>query len=134
MPTSTALAATAPARTLLKVLCIHGYSQSATSFRGKTAALRSKLKQVASFEYVQAPHVLSIEEYLKSIQSSPIVLNNNANSSVLTPTPISPTESSEYQSESPTSTTDETPTNPCPPPSGMFQLCIHGPSHVSTIP
>jgi hypothetical protein len=78
---NTAKATVAPVGNLLKVLCIHGYSQSSTSFRGKTAALRSKFKSMAVFEYAQAPHVLSVEEYLKTLQNIPMVFKNYTTSS-----------------------------------------------------
>lgn len=43
----------------LRILCLHGFFQSAPIFRMKTAALRKVLKNVASLEYIQAPHALS---------------------------------------------------------------------------
>lgn len=40
----------------LRVLCIHGYRQNASSFREKTGALRKLLKKNVEVVYVSAPH------------------------------------------------------------------------------
>lgn len=44
----------------LRVLCIHGYRQNATSFREKTGALRKLLKKHVELVYVSAP--LSVQQ------------------------------------------------------------------------
>jgi len=36
----------------LRILCLHGYRQTAESFRAKSGALRKRLKAVAEFDYV----------------------------------------------------------------------------------
>jgi predicted esterase len=43
---------------MLKILCLHGFTQNAELFRSKTGALRQELKSVAELQYVDAPHVL----------------------------------------------------------------------------
>ena len=39
----------------LRILCIHGFCQSASTFKGRTAALRSKLKKLAAFGQHHSP-------------------------------------------------------------------------------
>ncbi|KAG0048405.1 Ovarian cancer-associated protein 2 [Gryganskiella cystojenkinii] len=46
--------------TLLRILCLHGYTQNAISFTKKTAAFRRSVKDVADLVYVTAPHVVPI--------------------------------------------------------------------------
>ncbi|XP_072515728.1 esterase OVCA2 [Salminus brasiliensis] len=41
---------------LLRVLCVHGYRQSSSSFREKTGALRKLLKKQLELVYISAPH------------------------------------------------------------------------------
>eukprot|EP00341_Mesodinium_pulex_P001692 CAMPEP_0116919304 /NCGR_PEP_ID=MMETSP0467-20121206/20301_1 /TAXON_ID=283647 /ORGANISM="Mesodinium pulex, Strain SPMC105" /LENGTH=103 /DNA_ID=CAMNT_0004596847 /DNA_START=1 /DNA_END=312 /DNA_ORIENTATION=+ len=49
--------------TKLKILCLHGYRQSAKIFRDKTGAFRKKFKSLAEFDFVTAPHpVKSLED------------------------------------------------------------------------
>ncbi|KAF9910278.1 Ovarian cancer-associated protein 2 [Lobosporangium transversale] len=45
---------------MLKILCLHGYTQNALSFTKKTAVFRKALKDVADLVYVTAPHVVPI--------------------------------------------------------------------------
>ncbi|CAM6088333.1 unnamed protein product [Calypogeia fissa] len=40
----------------LKILCLHGFRQSALSLKGRLNALRKKLRQHVEFVYVDAPH------------------------------------------------------------------------------
>ncbi|XP_069578630.1 esterase OVCA2 isoform X1 [Brachyistius frenatus] len=47
----------------LRLLCVHGYRQSGSSFREKTGALRKLLKKHAEFVYVDAP--LGVEQASK---------------------------------------------------------------------
>lgn len=42
----------------LKILCLHGFRQNASSFKGRTASLAKKLKNVAELVYIDAPHQL----------------------------------------------------------------------------
>ncbi|KAK7401102.1 hypothetical protein VNO78_12416 [Psophocarpus tetragonolobus] len=42
----------------LRILCLHGFRQNATSFKGRTASLAKKLKRMAEFVFVDAPHEL----------------------------------------------------------------------------
>ncbi len=42
----------------LRILCLHGFRQSASSLRGRTAALARKLADLAELDYVDAPHPL----------------------------------------------------------------------------
>ncbi|XP_061752746.1 esterase OVCA2 isoform X2 [Nerophis ophidion] len=47
----------------VRVLCVHGYRQSAASFREKTGALRKLLKKQVELVYVDAPHcVVQVQE------------------------------------------------------------------------
>lgn len=46
-----------PARRL-RLLCLHGFRQTAKQFHGRTHALRKRLKDVAEFVFVDAPHLL----------------------------------------------------------------------------
>lgn len=50
---------------LQRVLVLHGFFQSAVSSRAKTAALRKVLKNVATIDYVQAPHEITNEDDFK---------------------------------------------------------------------
>lgn len=57
----------------LRVLCIHGYRQNASSFREKTGALRKLLKKNVELVYVSAPHSVqqvNNEEALEKEKSS----------------------------------------------------------------
>ncbi|KAF9997224.1 hypothetical protein BGZ65_007188 [Modicella reniformis] len=45
---------------LLRILCLHGYTQNALSFSKKTAVLRRTLKDVADLVYITAPHIVPI--------------------------------------------------------------------------
>ncbi|KAL2924866.1 Rhodanese-like domain-containing protein 6 [Bienertia sinuspersici] len=42
----------------LRILCLHGFRQNASSFKGRTAALAKKLKSMAELVFVNAPHEL----------------------------------------------------------------------------
>uniref|UniRef100_A0A803KN15 Rhodanese domain-containing protein n=1 Tax=Chenopodium quinoa TaxID=63459 RepID=A0A803KN15_CHEQI len=42
----------------LRILCLHGFRQNASSFKGRTASLAKKLKSLAEFVFVNAPHEL----------------------------------------------------------------------------
>ncbi|XP_058075899.1 rhodanese-like domain-containing protein 6 isoform X2 [Magnolia sinica] len=42
----------------LRILCLHGFRQNASNFKGRTASLAKKLKNIAEFVYVDAPHEL----------------------------------------------------------------------------
>jgi predicted esterase len=42
----------------LRLLCLHGFRQNASSFRGRLGSLQKKLKHVADFVFVDAPHKL----------------------------------------------------------------------------
>ena len=41
----------------LNVLCLHGYRQSAESFKSKTGSFRKFCKNYANFHYIDAPHL-----------------------------------------------------------------------------
>ena len=45
-------------RRRLRILCLHGFRQSASSFRGRTAALAKRLAPVAELIFLDAPHPL----------------------------------------------------------------------------
>ncbi|KNA15046.1 hypothetical protein SOVF_101800 isoform B [Spinacia oleracea] len=42
----------------LRILCLHGFRQNASNFKGRTAALAKKLKSLAELVFVNAPHEL----------------------------------------------------------------------------
>lgn len=42
----------------LRILCLHGFRQNASSFKGRTASLAKKLRSIAEFVFVDAPHEL----------------------------------------------------------------------------
>ncbi|KAK4476739.1 hypothetical protein RD792_015899 [Penstemon davidsonii] len=42
----------------LRILCLHGFRQNASGFKGRTASLAKKLKNIAEFVFVDAPHEL----------------------------------------------------------------------------
>lgn len=52
-----ATASAAPKR--LRILALHGFMQSAESFRLKTGALRKALRNIADIDYLQAPHTVT---------------------------------------------------------------------------
>ncbi|GJN35210.1 hypothetical protein PR202_gb23959 [Eleusine coracana subsp. coracana] len=43
----------------LKILCLHGFRQNASSFKGRTSALAKKLRHIAELVFIDAPHELS---------------------------------------------------------------------------
>ncbi|KAL8170783.1 hypothetical protein V2J09_022587 [Rumex salicifolius] len=42
----------------LRILCLHGFRQNASSFKGRTASLAKKLKSIAELVFVNAPYEL----------------------------------------------------------------------------
>ncbi|GLI64783.1 hypothetical protein VaNZ11_008187 [Volvox africanus] len=42
----------------LRILCLHGFRQTGKQFQGRTCALRKKLRDLAEFVFVDAPHSL----------------------------------------------------------------------------
>jgi predicted esterase len=44
----------------LRVLCLHGFRQTASSLHGRTAALRKRLRGVAEFVFADGPHALPL--------------------------------------------------------------------------
>eukprot|EP00668_Euglena_longa_P001762 GGOE01002072.1.p1 GENE.GGOE01002072.1~~GGOE01002072.1.p1 ORF type:complete len:274 (+),score=51.80 GGOE01002072.1:73-822(+) len=44
--------------TTLRILCLHGYLQSADKFRGKSYGLMKGLKKQAEFDFIDAPHLI----------------------------------------------------------------------------
>ncbi|KAM4118931.1 hypothetical protein ACJW30_03G020400 [Castanea mollissima] len=42
----------------LRILCLHGFRQNASSFKGRTASLAKKLKNIVELVFVDAPHEL----------------------------------------------------------------------------
>lgn len=43
----------------LRILCLHGFRQNASGFKGRLASLAKKLKNIAELVFVNAPHELS---------------------------------------------------------------------------
>ncbi len=48
----------APLRQKLRILCLHGYRQTAAAFRGKIGSFRKGLSSLAEFAFVDAPLVV----------------------------------------------------------------------------
>ncbi|GLC50616.1 hypothetical protein PLESTB_000399800 [Pleodorina starrii] len=44
----------------LRILCLHGFRQTAKQFQGRTCALRKKLRDLADFVFVDGPHTLPL--------------------------------------------------------------------------
>ncbi|XP_010267911.1 PREDICTED: rhodanese-like domain-containing protein 6 [Nelumbo nucifera] len=44
----------------LRILCLHGFRQSASNFKGRTASLAKKLKKIAELVFVDAPYELPL--------------------------------------------------------------------------
>ena len=42
-----------------KIMCLHGFRQTSSNFALNTAAFRKRLKQTATFEFIDAPHPLA---------------------------------------------------------------------------
>ncbi|WCJ43072.1 tRNA uridine(34) hydroxylase [Euphorbia peplus] len=47
----------------LRILCLHGFRQNASGFKGRTASLAKKLKTIAELVFVDAPHELPFIYY-----------------------------------------------------------------------
>ena len=47
-----------PPPVLPRILCLHGFRQTAKNFQSRTAALRKRLKNVAELVFIDAPHTL----------------------------------------------------------------------------
>ncbi|GAV86186.1 FSH1 domain-containing protein, partial [Cephalotus follicularis] len=41
----------------LRILCLHAFRQNASSFKGRTASLAKKLRRIAEFVFIDAPHI-----------------------------------------------------------------------------
>ncbi|KAM0951212.1 putative Rhodanese-like domain, serine hydrolase FSH, rhodanase, alpha/Beta hydrolase [Dioscorea sansibarensis] len=57
----------------LRILCLHGFRQNASSFKGRTSSLAKKLKSIVEFTFIDAPHELPFiyqEHPSKAEQSS----------------------------------------------------------------
>ncbi|XP_050383340.1 rhodanese-like domain-containing protein 6 isoform X2 [Argentina anserina] len=50
----------------LRILCLHGFRQNASSFKGRAASLAKKLKSIAELVFVDAPHELAFIYQLPS--------------------------------------------------------------------
>ena len=50
----------------LRFLCLHGFYQSATLSQLKTGALRKVIKNVATIEYIQAPHEITNKDEFRN--------------------------------------------------------------------
>ncbi|XP_072998133.1 rhodanese-like domain-containing protein 6 [Typha latifolia] len=42
----------------LKILCLHGFRQNGSNFKGRTSSLAKKLKNIVEFTFIDAPHEL----------------------------------------------------------------------------
>lgn len=55
----------------LRILCLHGFRQNASNFKGRTASLAKKLKSMAELVFVNAPHELPFIYQTTSQTTSP---------------------------------------------------------------
>lgn len=46
--------------TKLRILCLHGFRQNASNFKGRTASFAKKLKNIAELVFIDAPHELPL--------------------------------------------------------------------------
>lgn len=61
-----------PIGTLPRILCLHGFRQTSQNFRGRTSALRKRLKHSAEFIFIDAPHALPTIHQNKAIRDDTI--------------------------------------------------------------
>lgn len=80
----------------LRILCLHGFRQSASSLRGRTEALARKLADLAELVYVDAPHPL------------PFMLKQPGSQEASTPRESSSAEQAQHNSETARSQQDLT--------------------------
>ncbi|KAJ7977847.1 Rhodanese-like domain-containing protein 6 [Quillaja saponaria] len=71
----------------LRILCLHGFRQNASGFKGRTAALAKKLKHIAEFIFIDGPHEVPFI-YQPSISGT----DDNCESSSVQPSPPPPLE------------------------------------------
>ncbi|GAY63168.1 hypothetical protein CUMW_223460 [Citrus unshiu] len=57
-------------RRKLRILCLHGFRQNASSFKGRTASLAKKLKNIAEFVFIDAPHELPFIYQTSNVSSA----------------------------------------------------------------
>ncbi|KAL5582649.1 hypothetical protein UlMin_015091 [Ulmus minor] len=74
-------------RRKLRILCLHGFRQNASSFKGRTASLAKKLKNMVELVFVDAPHELPF-----IYQPSPVDAHDNSTSPLLQKAPLPPPE------------------------------------------
>ncbi|XP_027363994.1 rhodanese-like domain-containing protein 6 isoform X2 [Abrus precatorius] len=73
----------------LRILCLHGFRQNASSFKGRTASLAKKLKKITEFVFIDAPHELP---FIYQTPVSALNVNCAPSSSSLLPSPPPPLE------------------------------------------
>ncbi|XP_009592621.1 rhodanese-like domain-containing protein 6 isoform X1 [Nicotiana tomentosiformis] len=61
----------------LRILCLHGFRQNASGFKGRTASLAKKLKSIAELVFVDAPHELPFIYQIRQNCDSASELENN---------------------------------------------------------
>ncbi|XP_049403303.1 rhodanese-like domain-containing protein 6 [Solanum stenotomum] len=61
----------------LRILCLHGFRQNASGFKGRTASLAKKLKSIAELVFVDAPHELSFIYQIRRNCDSASEMENN---------------------------------------------------------
>ncbi|KAM7273530.1 hypothetical protein ACFE04_028194 [Oxalis oulophora] len=95
-------------RKKLRILCLHGFRQNASSFKGRTSSLAKKLKQIAELVFINAPHEL---QFIYQPSGSESI--NGCNSTLLQHNPPPPIETCKKKfawlvapSSSPTDETD----------------------------
>jgi serine hydrolase FSH1 len=66
--------------TQLRILCLHGYRQNGTIFREKTGSFRKLLKKhVAEFVYIDAPHLIPIQDNINEQDTNAAAASNRSN-------------------------------------------------------
>ncbi|KAI0511631.1 hypothetical protein KFK09_012261 [Dendrobium nobile] len=60
----------------LRILCLHGFRQNASSFKGRTSSLAKKLKNNVEFIFIDAPHELPFIFQPTEQQISPVLSEN----------------------------------------------------------
>ncbi|KAJ8572782.1 hypothetical protein K7X08_009293 [Anisodus acutangulus] len=61
----------------LRILCLHGFRQNASGFKGRTASLAKKLKSIAELVFVDAPHELPFIYQIRQNCDSASEMENN---------------------------------------------------------
>ncbi|KAL5700337.1 Rhodanese-like domain-containing protein 6 [Ranunculus cassubicifolius] len=61
----------------LRILCLHGFRQNASSFKGRTSSFAKKLKNIAQLVFIDAPHELPFIYHPRPHDAPPLHENCN---------------------------------------------------------